>query len=154
MALFSFRRRAPLAVVRDEAAPLAERALAHLPALYGLARHLCGDPSDAALPKAPFVREVFASQTGYVDSLGALKVGLAALHLGAGRQDKDDAVDHAVGIVCHKKRGDAVEGGEPLAEVHARDEAAADEAADDVLAAYVLAAEPPRPRSIVLDTIG
>jgi pyrimidine-nucleoside phosphorylase len=113
-----------------------------------------GDPSDAALPKAPFVREVFAAQTGYVDSLGALKVGLAALHLGAGRQDKDDAVDHAVGVVCHKKRGDAVEGGEPLAEVHARDEAAADEAADDVLAAYVLAAEPPRPRSIVLETIG
>ncbi len=113
-----------------------------------------GDPSDAALPTAPFVREVFAPQAGYVGAVGALHVGLAALHLGAGRQDKDDAVDHAVGVVCLKKRGDAVEAGEPLAEIHARDASTADEAAADVLAAYVVADEPPRPRSIVLETIG
>jgi pyrimidine-nucleoside phosphorylase len=113
-----------------------------------------GDPDEAALPKAPFVREVFASRDGYVGALGALQVGQAALRLGAGRNGKDDSVDHAVGVVCVKKRGDAVEHGEPLAEVHARDEASADEAADVVLAAYVLADEPPRARSIVLDTIG
>jgi pyrimidine-nucleoside phosphorylase len=113
-----------------------------------------GDPEESALPKAPFVREVFASRDGYVHALGALAVGQAALHLGAGRREKDDPVDHAVGVVCVKKRGDAVETGEPLAEIHARDESTADEAAADVLAAYELADEPPRPRSIVLDTIG
>jgi pyrimidine-nucleoside phosphorylase len=113
-----------------------------------------GDPDEAALPKAPFVREVFAPRAGYVHALGALPVGLAALHLGAGRREKDDPVDHAVGVVCVKKRGDAVEHGEPLAEIHARDEASADEASNDVLAAYELADEPPRERSIVLDTIG
>jgi pyrimidine-nucleoside phosphorylase len=113
-----------------------------------------GDPHEGALPKAPFVREVFASRTAYVHSLGALQVGQAALRLGAGRSGKDDPVDHAVGVVCVKKRGDRVEHGEPLAEIHARDEAAADEAADAVLAAYQLADEPPRARSIVLDTIG
>jgi pyrimidine-nucleoside phosphorylase len=113
-----------------------------------------GDPDEAVLPRAPFVREVFAPRAGYVHALGALPVGLAALHLGAGRREKDDPVDHAVGVVCVKKRGDAVEHGEPLAEIHARDEASADEAADDVLAAYELADEPPRERSIVLDTIG
>jgi pyrimidine-nucleoside phosphorylase len=113
-----------------------------------------GDPHEGALPKAPFVREVFASRTAYVHSLGALQVGQAALRLGAGRSGKDDPVDHAVGVVCVKKRGDEVEHGEPLAEIHARDEAAADEAADAVLAAYQLADEPPRARSIVLDTIG
>ena len=31
-----------------------------------------------------------------------------------------DAIDHAVGVVCLRKRGDAVEEGEPLAEIHAR----------------------------------
>ena len=66
---------------------------------------------------------------------GRCRSGSRPLHLGAGRQDKDDAVDHAVGVVCLKKRGDAVEAGEPLAEIHARDEATADEAAADVLAA-------------------
>ena len=113
-----------------------------------------GDPDESALPKAPFVREVLSPRSGYVSALGALAVGQAALHLGAGRRGKDDPVDHAVGVVCLKKRGDAVEAGEPLAAIHARDESTADEAAKDVLAAYVLADEPPRPRSIVLDTIG
>ena len=89
-----------------------------------------GDPDEAALPKAPFVREVFAPRAGYVQRLGALPVGLAALHLGAGRREKDDAVDHAVGVVCVKKRGDEVEAGEPLAEIHAQDELSADEAAN------------------------
>ena len=113
-----------------------------------------GEPDESALPRAPFVRELFSPRSGYVNGLGALAVGQAALHLGAGRRGKDDPVDHAVGVVCVKKRGDAVEAGEPLAAIHARDESTAGEAATDVLAAYVLADEPPRPRSIVLDTIG
>jgi pyrimidine-nucleoside phosphorylase len=113
-----------------------------------------GDSDEAALPRAPLVREVFAPHDGYVQRVAALPVGLAALHLGAGRRTKDETVDHAVGIVCAKKRGDPVEAGEPLAELHARDEASADEAATTVLAAYELGDDPPRVRGIVLDTLG
>jgi pyrimidine-nucleoside phosphorylase len=113
-----------------------------------------GDPDPDAMPKAAFVGEVFAPEAGHVQALAALPVGLAALHLGAGRREKDDPIDHSVGVVCLKKRGDAVEAGEPLAEIHARDEKSAAEAAADVLAAYTIGAEPPRPRPIVLDTLG
>jgi pyrimidine-nucleoside phosphorylase len=113
-----------------------------------------GDPDLDALPKAACIREVFAADGGHVQALAALPVGLAALHLGAGRREKDDPVDHSVGVVCLKKRGDAVEAGEPLAEIHARDEASAAEAAADVLAAYTIGDESPRPRPIVLDTLG
>ncbi len=85
--------------------------------------------------------------------LAALPIGLAALHLGAGRRTKDDPVDHAVGVVCRKKRGDEVEEGEPLAEIHAADEATAAEAADTVFGAYLLGDEPPAAVPIVLETI-
>ena len=113
-----------------------------------------GDPDEAALPRAPLVREVVAPRGGYVQRLAALPIGLAALRLGAGRRTKDEPIDHAVGIVCAKKRGDRVEAGEPLAELHARDDATADEAAATVLAAYELGDEQPRARGIVLDTLG
>ena len=92
----------------------------------------------ASLPNAPVVREVPRSARRVVATLGAIAIGNAALHLGAGRRTKEDAIDHAVGIVCLAKRGDAVEAGEPLAEVHARDEAAAEQAAAEVLAAYAV----------------
>src|SRR5205807_8385517 len=108
-----------------------------------------GDPDETALPKARVIREVFAPRSGHVQRLAALPVGLAALHLGAGRRTKDDAIDHAVGVVCLKKRGDTVDEGEPFAEVHARDEQSANEAATTVTAAYELGDEPPRARGIV-----
>jgi len=112
-----------------------------------------GTAEEDALPVAPVVREVTASSEGYVAGLGAIAVGLAALHLGAGRRTKDDAIDHAVGVLCRAKRGDRVERGQPLADVHARDEASADEAAREVLAAYRLAPEPPPERPLVLDVV-
>ena len=53
-----------------------------------------------------------------------------------------------------KKRGDSVDEGEAIAEIHARDDASAAEAVGRVRAAYDIGDDEPRPRSIVLDTIG
>ena len=112
-----------------------------------------GDPSEDALASAPVVAQVDAPRAGYVTRVGAVQVGLAALHLGAGRRTKEDAIDHAVGIVCRRKRGDDVGAGEVLAEVHARDEASAAEAVRAVLAAYDIGDEPTPGRSILLDVL-
>jgi thymidine phosphorylase len=78
---------------------------------------------------------------------------MASVHLGAGRAVKDAPIDHAVGIVCHAKRGDAVAAGDVLAEVHARDDAAADAAIAEVSAAYELADEAPQPTGVILETL-
>ncbi len=112
-----------------------------------------GDPSESALPTAPVIRQVLAPSKGFVRSIGATDIGLAALRLGAGRQTKADAIDHAVGIRCLRKRGDAVATDEALAEVHARDDASARRAEAEVLAAYELGDEAPPARPIVLETI-
>ena len=112
-----------------------------------------GNPAEDVLPAAPVVRDVSAPHDGYVQALGAIAVGTAALHLGAGRRTKEDAIDHAVGVRCLKKRGDAVTAEETLAEIHARDENAAAQAANDVLAAYAFGEDPPSRRPVVLETI-
>jgi pyrimidine-nucleoside phosphorylase len=112
-----------------------------------------GDPDVGALPEAPVVHELRSPQSGYVAELHSLPVGLAALHLGAGRRTKDDPVDHAVGIVCLAKRGDRVEQDQPLAEIHARSDDSAREAAQELQAAYVFADAPPTERPIVIDVL-
>jgi thymidine phosphorylase len=105
------------------------------------------------LPCAAVVRPVESPGSGYVRRLRALPVGIAALELGAGRARKDEAIDHAVGVVCLRKRGDEVERGEPIAEIHARTDDEASAAAELVLGAYELGDEPPEHRSIVLDVL-
>ena len=83
------------------------------------------------------MQELTADRGGYVAELGAVAVGQAALHLGAGRQTKDDSIDHSVGIVCLSKPGDQVAQGEALAEIHAATQADAEEAARELRAAYI-----------------
>jgi pyrimidine-nucleoside phosphorylase len=112
-----------------------------------------GDPDERHLASAPVVHAVRARESGAVTRLRARDVGQAALRLGAGRAAKHHTVDDAVGILLRVKRGDRVSEGEPLAQVHARDEASAAQAAEAVAAAYEMAAEPPPQRAIVLETI-
>ena len=73
----------------------------------------------------------------------------AAMRLGAGRARKEDAVDHAVGIVVHQKRGDAVEAGDVLATVHSR--GPVDE--DAVRASFVLTDEDVERPPVVLEVL-
>jgi len=112
-----------------------------------------GDADESALPTAAVMREVASPRSGYVTRVGAIAVGVAALHLGAGRMTKDDTIDHAVGVVCLRKRGDRVEQGDVLAEVHARDDVSASVAVDEVLSAFDIADARPEARPIVLDVL-
>jgi pyrimidine-nucleoside phosphorylase len=112
-----------------------------------------GDPDLGLLPSAAVRHDVAAPRTGTVERLGALAIGNAALDLGAGRRAKEDTIDHAVGIVCRAKRGDAVVAGETLATVHARDQASADAAGEAVLAAYEIGDRAPGTHDVVLEVI-
>jgi pyrimidine-nucleoside phosphorylase len=78
------------------------------------------------LPTAKYNIDVLATASGYVDSIDAEQVGVAASILGAGRQTKEDEIDLAVGIILHKKVGDAVKEGDVLATLEANTEAVED----------------------------
>ena len=54
----------------------------------------------------------------YVEEINALKIGEAAMILGAGRKEITDVIDHSVGIVLHKKIGDKVLPNESIATIY------------------------------------
>jgi pyrimidine-nucleoside phosphorylase len=137
------RRRAADALASGEALKIYERWIA----AQG------GDPALDALPQAGVVHLVRAQEAGFVQRIATTAVGETALRLGAGRVTKDDRIDHAVGIVMLAKRGDRLEAGQPLAEVHAADTSAAGRAATELLGCYTIGSEEPEPRPIVLDVL-
>ena len=59
-----------------------------------------GDPDPSLLPRAGVVRPVSAPVTGFVREVRAREVAVVAMGLGAGRERKEDPIDHAVGVVC------------------------------------------------------
>lgn len=63
--------------------------------------------------------DVVATESGFIESIDAENVGVAASILGAGRQTKDDEIDLAVGIILKKKVGDKVNKGDVLAVLEA-----------------------------------
>jgi pyrimidine-nucleoside phosphorylase len=145
-----------LGVDEADARTRVERALADGSALSAYERWVeaqGGDPDPDALAEAPVVRAAPAPASGFIDAIATTGIGRAALHLGVGRTRKDAAIDHAVGIVCTAKRGDHVEAGAPLAEVHARDGDAAARAVHDVLACYRLGTAEPAARPLILDVL-
>ena len=112
-----------------------------------------GNPDMDALPTATIIREASATQAGFVQQIATTEIGLASLRLGAGRTTKDEEIDHAVGLVCRAKRGDRVEAGDTLAEVHARDETSAERAVAEAQACYTIGPEQPQSRPIVLEVL-
>lgn len=80
-----------------------------------------GDPK-AALPVARCSHQVLAGSTGVLTELNALKVGVAAWRLGAGRARKEDPVSAGAGIQLHAKPGDQVAAGSPLLTLYTDDE--------------------------------
>ena len=106
-------------------------------------RALIEDPT--RLPHAAIMREVNSDQAGFIRSINALEVGLTSVDLGAGRAQKGDPIDYAVGLLLRVKVGQAIERGQPLFTVHANDHAQAVAAEDRLRRAIHFSAEPVKP---------
>jgi len=90
-----------------------------------------GDP-DAPLPVAKEKHVVTANESGTITTMDALKVGVSAWRLGAGRSKQGEAVQWGAGIEIHAKPGDVIKKGDPLFTLHT-DESARFERALDIL---------------------
>jgi pyrimidine-nucleoside phosphorylase len=89
------------------------------------------------LPQATIQHEVLSPQSGYLAGMNTSILGWAAVHLGAGRQKKGQAIDHAVGFVMPVKVGARVHQGELLATVHAQSAEKAQQAEQEILSALI-----------------
>ena len=106
------------------------------------------------LPQAKEQVPFKARRGGFLAKMEAERIGRAAVELGAGRAQLEDIVDPAVGLVLHKKVGDAVETGECLATLHVNQSDRLAEAESLLADAFVIApAAPSRPRPLVLETL-
>ena len=112
-----------------------------------------GDP-DAPLPRARDTQTVSASQDGVITALDAMKVGVAAWRLGAGRERQGEPVQAAAGVRLHAKPGDRVVAGQTLATLYTDTPDKFDYARDAIDAAWTLGDDAPEVPPIVLERIG
>jgi pyrimidine-nucleoside phosphorylase len=133
------------AATLDEARALCHRTIADGSALEQFRRLVAaqgGDPraiDDPGRLPAPRLRlDVPAPRSGVVQALAARPVGQATMLLGAGRARVESTIDPAVGVILHKKMGDAVVSGEPLGTLLVNDESARDAAVEMIRGAYTI----------------
>jgi pyrimidine-nucleoside phosphorylase/thymidine phosphorylase len=105
------------------------------------------------LPRPAHREEVFASSSGFVTAIECERMGMAGVVLGGGRVTKEDAIDPAVGMVLHKKVGDAVSAGESLCTVHYNCATRFAEAKTMIAAAYSIGAQRAPGRALIQKVI-
>jgi pyrimidine-nucleoside phosphorylase len=106
------------------------------------------------LPQAKNRLQVPAAHAGIIAAMQCEQIGTACVILGGGRERKEDSVDPSVGIVLHKKVGERVAAGEPLATIHYNAEAKAQRARQLIESSVEISAAAPAKRPLVHRIIG
>jgi len=89
-----------------------------------------GGDNDAPLPVAKETMEIKATSSGKLLTLDAMKVGIAAWRLGAGRQKQGEVLQLGSGIEIHAKPGDLVTKDQTILTLHTDDVARFERAID------------------------
>lgn len=119
----------------DKCIDMAENALDNKKALEyfkKLVKSQDGDVSYIENPekfkKAEYIEDVFAEKSGYISRMDTEKIGQVSTHLGAGRLEKEDAIDYSAGIKIYKKTSDRIEKGEKIATLYTNNKSAVEDA--------------------------
>lgn len=103
-----------------------------------------GDPA-APLPVATESHQILAPGSGVLTQLDALKIGIAAWRLGAGRARKEDKIQPGAGIEMHAKPGAVLRAGAPLMTLYTDTSERFSRAIEALDGAYFIAPEGSRP---------
>jgi thymidine phosphorylase len=144
-------REAEQRVERAISSGAALQKFAEVIAAQGGDRRQIEDPS--LLPQAPVRQMLVAPRSGYIAAIEAESMGVASVHLGAGRVRKGDPIDPAVGLVVQAKIGDALAAGAPLVEIHARSDEQAASIRDALLCCFTWSDAPTAPPPLILAAV-
>ncbi len=114
-----------------------------------------GVVDDSGMLPQPLARlEVICQSTGNVQSLDAESIAQAASLLGTGRLRLGDVIDPSAGVLLHKKTGDPVQAGEPLATLASNRENTLPAAAELANGAWTISSNAVRPSPTIIETLG
>ena len=99
------------------------------------------------------IHEIRAEGDGYIYSVNAERIGIAAMMLGAGRESKDSVIDPKAGIILLRKTGEAVKRGEPIALLHTDKSDAIKAAEETVRGAVTVTDHAPDEAPLIFDII-
>jgi thymidine phosphorylase len=85
-----------------------------------------------------------SSTNGFITGTNCEGFGIALAMLGGGREKKEDKIDHSIGLEFHKRIGDRVKKGEPLATIHYNSDAKLAEAKSLIADSYHIGEKAPR----------
>jgi len=112
---------------------------------------ICEDYS--LMDLSPNKTELTAPKRGYIQSFDTREIGNACMVLGAGRAKVDDVIDYGVGLICHKRIGDAVGVGESLFTIYYRNEKSLGEATARLSKSINISDKPAPPIKLILEEI-
>jgi pyrimidine-nucleoside phosphorylase len=101
------------------------------------------------LPRAAREIPMTAEKGGWITSIRAEEIGVAALLLGAGRTKKSDVIDPAVGLWMKKRLGDPVKPGDVLAVLYVNDQSRLEEVRARFSGAVEIGPEAPAKRPLI-----
>ena len=105
------------------------------------------------LPQAPVQQMLTCPRSGYIAGIHPEQIGLASMHLGAGRFKKGEKIDHRTGLVLQAKVGDYLHKGDPLIAIYARTEQEAIAMQEILQACYQWSEEPVTVDPLIFDVI-
>jgi thymidine phosphorylase len=152
---------AGVAASASEGRDKAREALASGRALETFARMIAalGGPGDFVerpwdhMAKAPVERVIEAQSDGVLAACNARAVGLSVIGLGGGRTIPSERIDHAVGFSGLLPLGTYVHRGDPIAWVHARDDATAERARAEILSHFTIGEGHEAPSAAIIEAI-
>ncbi|MEH0666701.1 thymidine phosphorylase [Vibrio scophthalmi] len=96
---------------------------------------------DQYLEKADIIKPVYAQESGVVSAMDTRAIGMAVVAMGGGRRVASDKIDYAVGFDQFIRLGEIASSEQPLAVIHARNEAQWEEAAQALRSAIKIGGE-------------